>query len=118
MRALSSNNSTHPGSGDHRISTPDGRSNGSVHYDKTKLIPKNKETSTKPIVILMAIFGASVSLLCYIYFMFPQLDDAERQHVKVPFNIEDAKELAKVLDRYKDLYYVEVMGGIVLVYVL
>lgn len=59
-----------------------------------------------------------MSLLCYIYLMFPQLDDAERQHVKVPFNIEDAKELAKVLDRYKDLYYVEVMGGIILVYVL
>lgn len=78
----------------------------------------NKEDSTRSLLMLLVIFVASALALCYIYFMFPKLDEAERQHVKFPFNIEDAKQLAKVLDRYKDLYYIEVVGGIVLAYIL
>lgn len=56
--------------------------------------------------------------MCYVYLMFPELDEAEKEHVKIPFNIQDAKELAKVLDRYKDMYYMEVMSGVVIVYIL
>jgi hypothetical protein len=33
-------------------------------------------------------------------------------------NIEDAKLLGKVLDRYKDQFYFEVMTGICLLYLL
>lgn len=68
--------------------------------------------------LLVVIFSASALALCYVYFMFPRLDEAEKEHVKFPFNIDDAKQLAKVLDRYKDLYYLEVMGGIILAYIL
>lgn len=90
----------------------------------TKAAPKtiqnksHKEDSSSSLLMLAVIFAASALALCYVYFMFPKLDEAERQHVKFPFNIEDAKELAKVLDRYKDMYMYEVMGGIVLAYVL
>lgn len=77
---------------------------------------ENKESSN--VILLLMIFAASVMALGYVYFMFPQLDEAEKEHVRFPFNIEDAKNLAKVLDRYKDLYYIEVMAGIILAYVL
>lgn len=38
--------------------------------------------------------------------------------MKIPFNIEVAKQLGLVLDRYKELYYFEVMTGICLLYLL
>jgi len=38
--------------------------------------------------------------------------------LKIPRDIQDAKMLAKVLDRYKDMYYFEVMFGVVVAYVL
>lgn len=38
--------------------------------------------------------------------------------MKIPRDIQDAKMLAKVLDRYKDMYYFEVMFGVVVAYVL
>lgn len=43
---------------------------------------------------------------------------SEKKNLKIPFDIEDAKELGRVLDRYKDLYYFEVMTGICLIYLL
>lgn len=43
---------------------------------------------------------------------------SEKQHLKIPRDIQDAKMLAKVLDRYKDMYYFEVMFGVVVAYVL
>lgn len=43
---------------------------------------------------------------------------SEKENLKIPFDIEDAKQLGRVLDRYKDLYYFEVMTGICLLYLL
>lgn len=42
----------------------------------------------------------------------------EKQHMKLPFNLEDAKQLGLVLDRYKDRYFFEVLFGVFLVYIL
>lgn len=43
---------------------------------------------------------------------------SEKENLKIPFDIEDAKQLGRVLNRYKDLYYFEVMTGICLLYLL
>lgn len=43
---------------------------------------------------------------------------SEREHIKLPWNIEDAKKLGQVLDRYKDKYYFEVMSAVVIIYIL
>lgn len=48
----------------------------------------------------------------------PNFCRSEKQHLKIPRDIQDAKMLAKVLDRYKDMYYFEVMFGVVVAYVL
>lgn len=42
---------------------------------------------------------------------------SERAKLKIPFNLEDAKELGLVLAKYKELHYKEVMIGVILVYI-
>jgi hypothetical protein len=42
----------------------------------------------------------------------------EKEHMKLPRNIEDAKALGSVLNRYKNKYYIEVLSGVFVVYVL
>lgn len=42
----------------------------------------------------------------------------ERKHIKVPWNIEDAKNLGIVLSRYKLDHYYHVMSGVFLTYIL
>lgn len=38
--------------------------------------------------------------------------------MKLPFHIEDAKNLGKLLERYKDLYYYQVLTGVFVTYIL
>ncbi|KAK3924951.1 Transmembrane protein 41-like protein [Frankliniella fusca] len=66
---------------------------------------------------IAAIFLVSLLGLAYVYFSFPKLEEHEKQHVKLPWDIEEAKELGQVLDRYKDRYFTEVMGGIFITYI-
>lgn len=42
----------------------------------------------------------------------------ESQHLHLPWDLEDAKHLGLVLDRYKDKYFYEVLFGVFLVYIL
>lgn len=91
--------------------------------DKKQHLPPPKQQAAEnetrnSLAILLVIFLASLGAMVYVYLKFPALEESEKEHVKVPFDIEDAKLLAKVLDRYKDLYYFEVMTGIVLTYIL
>lgn len=71
----------------------------------------------KSFIILAGIFVSSLVALCYVCMIFPELNESEKQHIKIPRDIQDAKMLAKVLDRYKDLYYFEVMFGVVVSYI-
>lgn len=93
--------------------------NGRVPHTGTKSPPADEDRSARQsLIILAAIFFTSLFAMVYVYAMFPELEESEKQYLKVPFDIEDAKQLGRVLDRYKDLYNVEVMFGIILVYIL
>nr|XP_029710669.1 transmembrane protein 41B-like [Aedes albopictus] len=106
---------------------PNGTSSSKVECNGTaRLAAQSSESSEdkeedrsarQSLIILAAIFFTSLFAMIYVYAMFPELDESEKQYIKVPFDIEDAKQLGRVLDRYKDLYYLEVMSGIVLVYI-
>ncbi|XP_076234645.1 transmembrane protein stas isoform X2 [Calliopsis andreniformis] len=63
------------------------------------------------------IFIASLSALFYVYASFPELAENELQYMKLPLHIEDAKNLGKLLSRYKDLYYVQVLAGLFITYI-
>ena len=43
---------------------------------------------------------------------------SEYEHLKVPRSIQDTQELATVLSLYKDRYYLAVMAGLAVLYVL
>lgn len=42
----------------------------------------------------------------------------EYEHMKLPSHIEDAKNIGRVLSRYKDKYYSEVLSAVFVVYIL
>ncbi|XP_053976492.1 transmembrane protein 41B [Hylaeus anthracinus] len=78
----------------------------------------SKQTSTKQAIVTVAvIFITSLSAMFYVYTSFPELAENERQHLKLPLHIEDAKNLGKLLSRYKDLYYFQVLAGLFLTYI-
>lgn len=86
-------------------------------HDKRPMSDDDRRATKKSLVILLAIFFCSSIAMFYVYLMFPELDESEKQHLKIPLDIDDAKMLAKLLDQYKDMYYFEVMFGVVLLYI-
>lgn len=76
-----------------------------------------EENSYKPFFILGGLFSGSLLVFLCIYLSFPQLEDHEREHIKLPLNIEDAKNLGRVLSRYKDEFYVEVLSTFLFAYI-
>lgn len=68
--------------------------------------------------ILVIIFLVSLLSLICVYSMFPELEESEKQFIKLPRDIEDAKKLGQVLSRYKHKYYAEVLGGVFITYIL
>ena len=42
----------------------------------------------------------------------------ERKYLKLPWDIEDAKSLGRVLNRYKEKYYFEVLSAVFVSYIL
>ncbi|KAF7393569.1 hypothetical protein HZH68_010388 [Vespula germanica] len=76
----------------------------------------SEETSTRRAILTVTlIFIASLTALSYVYMSFPELAEEEKEYMKLPFHIEDAKNLGKLLGRYKDLYYFEVLAALLLV---
>uniref|UniRef100_T1J384 VTT domain-containing protein n=1 Tax=Strigamia maritima TaxID=126957 RepID=T1J384_STRMM len=69
-------------------------------------------------IVIIGIFISALLILTFVYSRFPQFDEDEIAHIKLPRDIEDAKKLGNVLSRYKDKYYYEVLGGIFIVYIL
>ncbi|XP_068627694.1 transmembrane protein 41 homolog isoform X2 [Battus philenor] len=74
-------------------------------------------STSKALVLVTLIFGASLLMLGLLYRQFPQLEESEKQYLKLPWDLEDAKNLGLVLDRYKDKYFNEVLMGVFLVYI-
>jgi len=79
-------------------------------YDQTM-------STTKAVFILVVIFVASLLILVYLYYSFPELKEEEKQYIKLPFNIKDAQNLGGVLEHYKDTYYTQVFMSIFFCYI-
>ena len=59
-------------------------------------------------------FSHIVYHLCY---PTPQIRE-EKQHVKLPMSLEDAKQLGRVLTKYRTDHYPQVLALVTLVYIL
>ncbi|XP_056646281.1 transmembrane protein 41B [Diorhabda sublineata] len=78
----------------------------------------NNSLSTRfATVSVVFIFLTSILVLFLVYSTFPKVTDEERQHLKVPWNIEDAKNLGIVLNKYKIDNYYQVMAGVFITYI-
>ncbi|CAJ0962179.1 unnamed protein product [Ranitomeya imitator] len=61
------------------------------------------------LLILTSIFLSAAFVMFLVYKHFPQLSEEEIEKIKIPRDMEDAKALGKVLSKYKDTFYVEVL---------
>lgn len=73
--------------------------------------------SNHPWIVLLFIFFGYTALLYFVYLSMPDLDEEERQHLKMPWSLQEAKNLGMVLERYKGDHYWTVLLGVVLVYI-
>lgn len=61
------------------------------------------------LLILISIFACAASVMYLVYRNFPELSEDERDKIKVPKDMDDAKALGTVLSKYKDTYYTQVL---------
>ncbi|XP_032512002.1 transmembrane protein 41 homolog isoform X1 [Danaus plexippus] len=81
---------------------------------------KNKAvglSTSRALTLVAIIFVMSLTALGLLYSQFPELEVEEKQHIKLPMDLEDAKQLGLVLDRYKEKYFYEVLLGVFMVYI-
>lgn len=78
---------------------------------------QNGTSTRRAIFTVGLIFFTSLVALFYVYTSFPDLAEDEKQDMKLPFDIEDAKSLGRLLDRYKDRYYFQVLAGLFITYI-
>ncbi|XP_064634900.1 transmembrane protein 41B-like isoform X3 [Lineus longissimus] len=105
---------TSPGS---RCPSPLDRSNDESSEYTSIRSNNHGNSSTRAFLCLGLIFIAAVLAIGVLYLSFPNLDQEEKQHIKLPRDIEDAKSLGKVLSRYKELYYYQVLFGYFITYI-
>ncbi|XP_026747373.1 transmembrane protein 41 homolog isoform X2 [Trichoplusia ni] len=74
-------------------------------------------STSKALVLVAIIFISSLLALGLLYKQFPDLEEDEQKHLHLPWDLEDAKQLGLVLDRYKEKYFYEVLFGVFLVYI-
>ncbi|KAG2463095.1 TM41B protein, partial [Polypterus senegalus] len=60
------------------------------------------------LLILVSIFLLAASVMYLVYQNFPELNEEEKEKIKIPKNMDDAKALGTVLSKYKDTYYTQV----------
>ncbi|XP_067313825.1 transmembrane protein 41B [Pseudorasbora parva] len=61
------------------------------------------------ILILVSIFACSACVMYLVFRNFPELSEDEREKIKIPKDMDDAKALGTVLSKYKDTYYTQVL---------
>ncbi|KAK4025781.1 transmembrane protein 41B [Daphnia magna] len=100
--------------------------NGSAKTKSTKKAAKEAAKKSKDagsismrnaLAILVIIFVFSILSLTCVYSCFPEVEESEKQYIKLPRDIEDAKHLGAVLSHFKDKYYLEVLGGVFITYI-
>ncbi|XP_067128224.1 transmembrane protein 41B [Centruroides vittatus] len=78
---------------------------------------ENVQSTSQAFLVLIFVFVTSVLSLLMVYYRFPELESDEIQYMKLPQNIDDAKNLGKVLSHYKDRYFFTVLGGYFVMYI-
>ncbi|KTF93115.1 hypothetical protein cypCar_00044702 [Cyprinus carpio] len=70
------------------------------------------------ILLLVTIFACSACVMYLVFRNFPELSEDEREKIKIPKDMDDAKALGTVLSKYKDTYYTQVLVAYFATYIL
>ncbi|XP_032894859.1 transmembrane protein 41B [Amblyraja radiata] len=90
-----------------------GRSGGEDVKEQT---PEGCSTRMS-LFILFSTFLSAAFIMYLVYRNFPELDEEERKTIVIPKDMDDAKALGKVLSKYKDAYYVQVLVAFFTTYI-
>ncbi|XP_050971766.1 transmembrane protein 41B isoform X2 [Labeo rohita] len=61
------------------------------------------------ILLLITIFACSACVMYLVFRNFPEMSEDEKEKIKIPKDMDDAKALGTVLSKYKDTYYAQVL---------
>ncbi|RXN17628.1 transmembrane 41B [Labeo rohita] len=62
------------------------------------------------ILLLITIFACSACVMYLVFRNFPEMSEDEKEKIKIPKDMDDAKALGTVLSKYKDTYYAQCSG--------
>ncbi|KAK3864273.1 hypothetical protein Pcinc_030030 [Petrolisthes cinctipes] len=93
------------------------KSDGQVEGVSEKGTGESGMSTHRALIILATIFLVSLASLTFVYRNFPELEEDEYQYLKLPTDIDDAKNLGRVLSHYKDRYYPEVLLAVFVTYI-
>ncbi|KAG6450718.1 transmembrane protein 41 homolog isoform X2 [Manduca sexta] len=77
----------------------------------------NNISTFKTTILVIIIFVSSLIAMRFVFKLVPDLDEEERQYLRMPLDLEDAKQLGWLLNRYKDKYFYQVLFGVSFVYI-
>lgn len=80
----------------------------------------NKDTlsSRAATLIVLIVFLISATGMILVFAQFPDLDEEDSLRLRLPRTIDDAKDLGRLLSKYKDSYYFTVLSSFLLTYIL
>ncbi|XP_065158953.1 transmembrane protein 41B isoform X2 [Atheta coriaria] len=87
------------------------------HVQDVNSLKKQSDSTRTSVIALGGIFITTLAVLWWIYNGFPELQEEEKQHIKIPWNLEDAKNLGTVLYRYKGDHFYHVYFGVSIMYI-
>ncbi|XP_066921125.1 transmembrane protein 41B-like [Clytia hemisphaerica] len=79
--------------------------------------PNSGLDTVTAIMLIFVIFTVAFIGLSFVYMKFPKMSAEDERKVKLPKSIDDAKALGKVLSRYTDNYFFEVLVAFTLTYI-
>jgi uncharacterized membrane protein YdjX (TVP38/TMEM64 family) len=88
--------------------TGDSPTSSSKNGSTSKLASSGKNPY-ESFLILGAMFLCGLLYLYIVYLYFPQMDEAERKLVKLPTSMEDAKNLGRILKKYNQDHFYNVL---------
>lgn len=68
-------------------------------------------------ISLLIIFISSLICLAIVFNNFPDMTEEDKERFHFPTDIEGAKDLGRVLSKYKNSHYYTVLGGIIVTYI-
>ncbi|XP_041471530.1 transmembrane protein 41B-like [Lytechinus variegatus] len=89
----------------------------SVNVPSVKTAESSQVQTSRPALIVLLIFFLSVCVMGLVYWSFPEIDEDDIEHIKLPRKMDDAKDLGKVLSRYNEQNSIAVMAAFFITYI-